>query len=478
MIPCLMATQHPDSSRCISVYEEVDEAIEAYTRFSCDEVMIDYEGKLTPYHQVEWIIEKAFEYGIPIGKEYILTPRIPNDDLEDLSRHIIAILEAFLANIKAQHLGLPQVVRYVIIPMTENVRDSIRIQRRLYKIERVMSEECGLDPTKALVVIPLIETVDRQIHVDSIVEAFHRALLKEVSFFTNEVRVFLGKSDSALLHGHLSSSLALKIALNKLYRWGEEHFISVRPILGMGKPPFRGYLSPENISSWVKTWRGYSTVTIQSALRYNTSLNEYMRTISLIRGNSNQKPDILDPRIESILLRIIPKIASSYRRYVVKTVNGLYSIFDLVPPTRERMQYTEYHRVIENTKIPRAIKFVAGYYTIGLPPTLLDLPGLNKLNDKLIEVILEAYPEITIDLEHDLAYYNYEIAKYFILHEILEEIDKSIKNVADKFSLDIKQCSISEYWNLAKKIPSLIKIEPTVVKEVIKHMAEIRGFLG
>ena len=49
MTSSLIAIQHLDSTRRISVYDEVVEAIEAYTRFGCDEVMIDYEGKPTPY---------------------------------------------------------------------------------------------------------------------------------------------------------------------------------------------------------------------------------------------------------------------------------------------------------------------------------------------------------------------------------------------------------------------------------------------
>jgi phosphoenolpyruvate carboxylase len=59
--PTLMATQHPDSTRMITTSQEVEEAIEAISLFRCDEIMVDYEGKLTPYHQPEWIVDKAHE---------------------------------------------------------------------------------------------------------------------------------------------------------------------------------------------------------------------------------------------------------------------------------------------------------------------------------------------------------------------------------------------------------------------------------
>ncbi|WP_235856222.1 phosphoenolpyruvate carboxylase [Methanolobus halotolerans] len=50
--PKVMCTQHPDSvSKYISTQEEIAEAVEAVTRYGCDEYMPDYEGKTTPYHQ-------------------------------------------------------------------------------------------------------------------------------------------------------------------------------------------------------------------------------------------------------------------------------------------------------------------------------------------------------------------------------------------------------------------------------------------
>ncbi len=477
MVPLLMATQHPDSTRLVGVYDEVNEAIEAFMKYMCDEVMIDYEGKLTPYHQVEWIIEKAFEHNVRIGEKLLLTPRVPNDSLEDFSRHTMAVMEAVLANVKAQRLGFRQPVKYVIIPMTENVRDSIRIQRRLYKIEKVMSEECGLDPTWFLLVVPLIETADKQVHSDMIAEAFHRALLKEVSLFVNEIRVFLGKSDSALLYGHAASSIALKIGLSRLHRWGEERFIDIKPILGTGKPPFRGHLTPENIDTWTNVWKGYSTVTIQSALRYNTSYDKYLHVVEKLKQTSNiKKPAIIDEDDEAKILRIVPKLSFSYRRYVVETVENLYSVFDVIPSTRERMQYTKYHRVIDGVKIPRAIKFVAGYYTIGLPPTLLDIPGLASLDDKEVELLLEVYPSIKLDLEHDLKYYSPLIAANYIQKQLIEEISGKLKVVADKLALDIPETDPS-YHKLLGELAEK-RGNPEESRKIVVKLAEYRGFLG
>jgi len=45
----LMCTQHPDSTIKLSTAEEVEEAAVAYLAYGCDEVMVDYVGKATPY---------------------------------------------------------------------------------------------------------------------------------------------------------------------------------------------------------------------------------------------------------------------------------------------------------------------------------------------------------------------------------------------------------------------------------------------
>jgi len=71
------------------------------------------------------------------------------------------------------------------------------------------------------------------------------------------MRIFLGKSDAALESGHLASTVLMAIALSSLARWSEEEGIAVYPILGVGKPPFRGFLEPRYMDLWISTWRGY-----------------------------------------------------------------------------------------------------------------------------------------------------------------------------------------------------------------------------
>jgi phosphoenolpyruvate carboxylase len=233
--PILMATQHPDSARMITTSQEVEEAIEAISLFRCDEIMVDYEGKLTPYHQPEWIVDKAHEKGLRAGIDFLISPRIPNDVLEGVSRHIHSIVTALITNWKAQRMGLEQPVRYIIIPMVESTNHFQAVVRRVSRLQQAIHEELGLEEGY-IDIVPLLESVDSQLEIHRYVETISRQDGRNP--WTH--RIFLGKSDSALLSGHIASSLALRIALSKLYRASEERDLEISPIIGMGKPPSEG----------------------------------------------------------------------------------------------------------------------------------------------------------------------------------------------------------------------------------------------
>jgi phosphoenolpyruvate carboxylase len=76
-VPRLMCTQHPDSTVKVTAQMEVEEAIASFTTYGCDEVMVDYEGKLTPYSQPREVAKAAVEAGLPLGEGFTITVRLP-----------------------------------------------------------------------------------------------------------------------------------------------------------------------------------------------------------------------------------------------------------------------------------------------------------------------------------------------------------------------------------------------------------------
>jgi len=67
-VPKLMCTQHPDSTVRITAQMETEEAIASFAVYGCDEVMVDYEGKLTPYSQPRDVVKAAAEADLPVGR--------------------------------------------------------------------------------------------------------------------------------------------------------------------------------------------------------------------------------------------------------------------------------------------------------------------------------------------------------------------------------------------------------------------------
>ncbi len=477
-IPKLMATQHPDTTKTVKAAEETIEAIEAIKIYECDEIMIDYEGKLTPYHQPEWIVDEANKQELIPGEDFLLTIRISREELESLGRHVFALITGYLANMKAIKKGEKPPVKYIVLPMTKDALDALRMQRRILKLQRFMREEYGFTDTTTMEIIPLLEDIERQFHATTITEALTNNMARELGYFAEKIRIFLGKSDSALKNGHIASALALKTSLNKLHAWGEEKLIEIHPILGMGKPPFRGGINEKYIREWIRNWKGYSTVTIQSAIRYDTPLQEYKKTIEHLKNNAGKKTEPITPELITIITSIMKKTRQEYHRNIDKIHPHIEALYDLVPVTRERVPRHKYSRNIGEKTLPRAISFVATFYTISLPPTLLDAAIIPSLNGKELETLLEYYPLIIEELKHDLKYYEPELTEKWLPKNISDEIKHNINTLIKELDLDTKKDMM--HIKLSKTLYTLIqeKTDTAKIQQIIIEMARIRGFLG
>ncbi len=92
-VPVAMATQHADSAtKLVPVRDEVDEAVLSFEQegLDCDEYLVDYMGKLTPYHQIGQIIQRIREKTkfVP-GVDVFVTPRMVSSFEEDPFRQLM-----------------------------------------------------------------------------------------------------------------------------------------------------------------------------------------------------------------------------------------------------------------------------------------------------------------------------------------------------------------------------------------------------
>ncbi len=474
-----MATQHPDSTVKITTKEEASEAVNAITPlidggFGCNEIMVDYEGKLTAYHQPEWIVQEAYKKGFLAGKDFLITVRAPNDILESESRHLMTLMAAILANLKSSKLYNEEAVHYIVLPMTENPRDIVNVQRKINKLRRFVEEEAGYKSRKEIHVIPLFELVRKHVKIDYLLEAASVSLVKEIGHFTDAFRVFLGKSDASLHSGHVASTLSLKLALAKLHYWASENYVKVYPIIGMGKAPFRGHLAPHNIENWVKEYKGYSTVTIQSALRYNTSRPDYVKTYVTLREHSNQEASINILKSYPEVMALIKKAETAYLKRLSKIAEIVWNISQQIPQTRDRVTVKEYKRKQGEIILPRAIKFVASMYTMGYPPSLL---GLGLFLDKTckgkaeeLELLLKIYPSLMKDVKFEMKYYVPEAFKKWVGKEA-NELIYDVRRTIDILGIDYDEPH-DKYRKLIVELTSRITMRSLV------KAAEFRGFLG
>jgi len=427
--PRLMCTQHPDTTVKITAAEEVDEAIVAFTAYGCDEVMVDYEGKLTPYSQPKEVVMKAAKSELPLGDKFVITVRLPNPRLEEFDRAMLALEAAVVANyFSVKYMGV-RAVRWVVLPMVEDVETMSLVRRMLKRKAEDYKAEAKLDVGN-IEVIPLFE--------DAFVQLKAKALLREAfkGEEVREVRLFLGKSDSAVKHGHLASALAVAYTLSMLGDMESELGLKIRPILGMGSPPFRGGLNNPRLAPMeVVQYAGYYTATIQSAVRYDVALEEFLKVREAILNGCCAPRQ----RAPDEVLHIVQEASAKYRALVMKYADKVIEVARLVPSTRDRVSWTAYGRTLTGgdrvVNMPRAIVYTSAWYATGLPPTLLDAPYLLELakSDKL-DLVLKILPAYLKELEYDLEFFEKATAEKYLDGEIV----KAVLELTDYLGLEAR----------------------------------------
>lgn len=485
-IPRCMSTQHPDNvatpffsdSDVLAGEAEVKEAYFVFSQLGCNEQMWDSEGKEVDNQVVEKLLARYTDYFTKtrLGRELRLTYRVPNPSVEKAQGKILletlhSIPRAYDAA-RAVGYDSPPIFE-VILPMTTS---HLEVQRVKDYYEKVIvgqnhiklgkegisvGQWVGDFKPERINVIPLFEDLESITHCDSIVSKYLEGKDPEYQ------RVFLARSDPALNYGAASAVLLAKIALQRLQKAEEALSVPIMPILGVGSAPFRGNLAPDNVSNCGDEYPSVQTFTIQSSFKYDHPFRDVSNAVDML-NHSHRRPAL--PIDEKRASRLMHKIVEEYQAQLSQVADLINGISVYVPGRRARKLHVGlfgYSRSLKGIKLPRAIKFCAAFYSIGIPPELL---GLSGLSDKEFEELHEHYTKIDEDLKDSAKYLN---------KANLARMPAIVKKGIEKVLGWVETEEDEEYCAITSSIlQNYTSGKHTLLAESVKAAAWKRRFLG
>ncbi len=424
-IPQCMSTQHPDNvnlpffaeSPELGGDDEVQEAYYAYSHLGCSEQMWDCEGKEVDNFVVRKLLTRYDTYFSEkrLGRDVFLTMRVPNPEVESAEAKILLeTLESIPRSFDTASLFYgdehPPIFE-VILPMTAShtAIDNIyryytdivvgKQERRLGEGGTTIADWIGRFRPDRINVIPLFEEMDHMLDAHNVVRRYLEG--KDIA----DQRVFLARSDPAMNYGLVSAVFLNKIALQNLREVSEETGTRIYPIIGVGSAPFRGGLSPLTVDRVIAEYPSAHTFTVQSAFKYDYPLEDVQKAVRRLEERNPAKPRLVDDRGA---LDLIERSTRAYERLLGPLAPLINRVARYVPERRKRKLHIGlfgYARSTGGITLPRAIKFTAALYSLGLPPEIL---GLDALDDADVGFIREVYVNFDEDLRAACRFLNVE----------------------------------------------------------------------
>ncbi len=499
-IPATMATQHPDNAQApywdkdnkpfISAYQEIAEAVVCFEDLDVSEYMWDWEGKHADAAVIDRLFSDHHDYFAKhqLGHDKFLTFRIPNIWQEkgyNLQQAMTAILssEDF-----ARDLGFKgRPLFEVILPMTEEAEQLIHMQKLFQKLAKFKSTEFTTENshnTDYLELIPLVESVESQIAVADLLTEYVKLHKKHFDTSPDYIRPFLARSDPAIVSGSLATVLANKLALSRVYEFSKNTRIPVYPISGVGSLPFRGGLKPSTVDEYLNEYPGMRTVSIQSSFRYDHPLAEVKAAVKEIEKKlPKTNPKIIDVSKQKVIEDIINRSAKLYQATLSEIISDVSPIFEAVPKRRDRRQHIgllAYGRSLGEQKMPRAITFTAGFYSLGIPPEFIAIGrSLKALTPVELELVKESYVNLTNHMVAAGKYLNRQnLARLTADNPAWGHIADDIEAIEQLLKIKVGPVTADELTHKELSSKLLDTTDKQDRTELITEMAVLRKSLG
>jgi phosphoenolpyruvate carboxylase len=212
------------------------------------------------------------------------------------------------------------------------------------------------------------------------------------------------------------------------------------------------------------------TFTIQSAFKYDHEEEEVRHAIQYINETHRKEAEEVD---EEQCLKIIEKVAARYAECVKALAPMVNEVARYIPPRRARKLHVGlfgYSRRLDghDTRLPRAIKFCAAMYSLGIPPEIL---GLSALSPADLAFVRSVYKKFDRDIQDALRFLNEENLEY-----LPRALQKEIRTPLQWFSYDPNE----EYREITEHIMITLREESRefALPEGIAKAAACRRFLG
>lgn len=500
-IPATMATQHPDNANppfwddsgnpFIGVHKEIPECLVCFKDLQVSEFMWDWEGKHADAAVIDRLFTTYYDYfkNHQLGADNFLTFRLPNIWEEkgySLLQAMTVILtsEDFARDLNFDNRPLFE----VILPMTESADQLMHMHGLFQKLSKFKSKEftAKLKPNSDyLEFIPLVESVESQLTIRQLLDTYINLHKKHFGFEPKYIRPFLARSDPALMAGLLATVIANKLALSQVYEFSRSTNIPVFPISGVGSLPFRGGLAPSTVHSYLSEFPGMRTVSIQSSFRYDHPLSSVKQAIQILEEKLPlTKPQIISQDLQESLTRIAKISSKHYQSTLNNIAIDLRPIFSSVPRRRDRRQHIgllSYGRNMGSQKLPRAITFTAGFYTIGVPPEFIGIGRtLKSINDDQKNILFDEYKTLRQDLDQAGRYLNKDnLAVLARRNAAWKHVEDDIKIVEAMFNVKFGPKTHKEkaHKNLSANALLLQHNKPALTP-IIEEMAQLRRSLG